>query len=93
MSEQRSEQRHALVLHLASGGEPLVYQLSERSALSLTGRLPVLMSSGGVDNPELADGTSASINFGTVASAHLDRLPAHVRVYGSPDNRTHGFGG
>ncbi|MBM7771197.1 hypothetical protein JOD54_001401 [Actinokineospora baliensis] len=87
-----SEQRHALFLHLSSGGEPLIFSLSERSAKSLGPRLPVLMASGGVDTPELADGTSAAINFGHVASAHLDSLPAHVRVYGTPSNRTHGFG-
>ncbi|GLW91955.1 hypothetical protein [Actinokineospora globicatena] len=87
-----SEQRHALILHLASGGEPLIFSLSERSAKSLTSRLPVLMASGGVDTPELADGTTAAVNFGHVASAHLDTLPAHVKVYGTPSKRSHGFG-
>ncbi|PPK65938.1 hypothetical protein V5P93_000168 [Actinokineospora auranticolor] len=86
-----NETRHALILHLASGGEPLVYALSDRAAKSLAPRLPVLMASAGVDTPELADGTNAAINFGHVASAHLDTLPAHVRVYGSPD-RGVGFG-
>ncbi|SES46489.1 hypothetical protein [Actinokineospora terrae] len=86
-----SEQRHALVLHLASGGEPLIFSLSERSAKSLSARLPVLMASGGVDTPDLADGTTAAVNFGHVASAHMDTLPAHVKVYGTPSNRTHGF--
>ncbi|WP_018683428.1 hypothetical protein [Actinokineospora enzanensis] len=87
-----SEQRHALILHLATGGEPVVFTLSDRGAKSLGSRLSVLMGSGGVDTIELADGNHAAVNFAHVASAHLDVLPAHVRVYGSPEKRTHGFG-
>lgn len=83
---------HALILHLASGGEPLVFALSEKAAKSLAGRLTVLMSSGGVDNPELADGSTVSVNFGLVATAHLAELPAHTRVYGSAKGAAHGFG-
>ncbi|MGQ0839662.1 hypothetical protein [Actinokineospora sp.] len=86
-----SDSRHALILHLASGGEPLVFALSAKSAKSLAPRLPVLLTSGGVDTPELEDGTTVAVNFGHVVTAHLDDLPAHVRVYGSPNKRT-GFG-
>ena len=37
-------------------------RMSEKSAKSLVSRLPVLMGSGGVDNPQLADGRMVAIN-------------------------------
>ncbi|WP_285505107.1 hypothetical protein [Actinokineospora sp. NBRC 105648] len=86
-----SDSRQALLLHLASGGEPLVFSLSDKSAKSLAARLPVLLGSGGVDTLELADGTTVAVSFAHVATAHLDVLPAHVRVYGTP-NKKSGFG-
>lgn len=81
----------ALILHLANGGEPLVFALSDKSAKSLQSRLHVLMSSGGVDSPELADGTTASVNFNLVATAHIDAIPATAHVYGNPKRSGHGF--
>ena len=86
-----SDAKRALVLHIAGGGEPLVFALSERGAKHLVARLPTLMNSGGVDSPELADGSTVSINFGHVVSAHLDELPPLGRVYGSITHRGHGF--
>ena len=83
---------HALILHLAGRAEPLVFALSEKSAKSLESRLPVLMGSGGVDSPELADGRTAAINFGQVATAHIDVLQLNQQAYGSV-RRTTGFGG
>ncbi len=86
-----SDSKKALVLHVAGGSEPLVFALSEREAKSLLGRLPTLMNSGGVDSPELADGSTVSINFGHVVSAHLDDLPPLGRVYGAVTHRGQGF--
>jgi hypothetical protein len=86
-----SESKRALVLHVAGGGEPLVFALSDRGAKSLAGRLGPLMNSGGVDSPELADGSTVTVNFAHVVSAHLDELPPLGRVYGSVTNRGHGF--
>jgi hypothetical protein len=86
-----SENKRALVLHVAGGAEPLVFALSEKAAKTLVGRLGTLMNSGGVDTPELADGSTVAINFGHVVSAHLDELPPLGRVYGSVTHRGHGF--
>ena len=86
-----SDSKRALVLHIAGGSEPLVFALSERGAKSLLSRLPTLMNSAGVDSTELADGSTVSINFGHVVSAHLDELPPLGRVYGSVTHRGHGF--
>ena len=86
-----SDSKRALVLHVAGGGEPLVFALSDKGAKSLTNRLGPLMNSGGVDSPELADGSTVTINFGHVVSAHLDELPPLGRVYGSITHRGRGF--
>ena len=86
-----NDSKRALVLHIVGGGEPLVFALSERGAKSLAVRLPTLMNSGGVDSPELADGSTVSVNFAHVVSAHLDELPPLGRVYGSVTHRGHGF--
>jgi hypothetical protein len=86
-----SEAKQALVLHVTGAAEPLVFALSERAAKSLAARLPALMNSGGVDAPELADGSTVAVNFGHVVSAHLDNLPPLGRVYGSVTHRGHGF--
>jgi hypothetical protein len=83
---------HALILHLAGRAEPLVFALSEKSAKSLVSRLPVLMGSAGVDSPELADGRTVAINFGQVATAHIDELPRGHQAYGAARSGT-GFGG
>ncbi|TCO64473.1 hypothetical protein [Actinocrispum wychmicini] len=80
----------ALVLHLASGGEPLVYALSEEGATALAARLQTLMTSGGVDAPLLADESKVTINFAHVATAHFEEAPSN-RVYGSANKGPHGF--
>jgi hypothetical protein len=86
-----SETKRALVLHVAGSGDPLVFALSDRGAKTLASRLPTLMNSGGVDTPELADGSTVAVNFAHVVSAHLDELPPLGRVYGSVTHRGHGF--
>jgi hypothetical protein len=86
-----SDTKRALVLHVAGGGDPLVFALSDRGAKALAGRLPTLMNSGGVDTPELADGSTVAVNFAHVVTAHLDELPPLGRVYGSVTHRGHGF--
>jgi hypothetical protein len=86
-----SDSKRALVLHISGGGEPLVFALSDRGAKSLVSRLGALMNSGGVDTPELADGSTVAINFAHVVSAHLDELPPLGRVYGSITHRGRGF--
>lgn len=86
-----SDSKRALVLHVAGASEPLVFALSDKGAKSLVSRLGPLMNSGGVDTPELADGSTVAINFTHVVSAHLDELPPLGRVYGSVTHRGHGF--
>ena len=86
-----ADPKRALVLHLSQGGEPLVFALSDKSAQDLDARLTKLLASGQVDGIELADGSSVSINFLHIVTAHLDELPPLARVYGSDQPKRHGF--
>jgi hypothetical protein len=82
--------KNALVLHVATGGEPLVYALSVAEAKELAGRLQTLMTTGAVVTPELEDGSKVAINFAHIVTAHFDELPPMSRVYGAPKT-TRGF--
>ncbi|HEX2134115.1 MAG TPA: hypothetical protein VHH15_21440 [Actinophytocola sp.] len=86
-----AESKRALVLHLANGGEPLVFALSDDGARDLDTRLPELLGGGGVHAPALADGSTVVVNFAHVVTAHLDELPPLARVYGSGQPQRHGF--
>ena len=86
-----ADPKRALVLHLAGGGEPVVFALSEDGAADLANRLEQLVREGLVHAPALADGSTAVVNFGNVVTAHLDELPSNARVYGSGKARVHGF--
>ncbi len=86
-----ADPKRALVLHLAGGGEPLVFALSDEGARDLESRLSQLMAEGKVDAPSLSDGSTVAVNFGHVVTAHLDELPPLARVYGSGQPKKHGF--
>jgi hypothetical protein len=86
-----ADSKRALVLHVANGGEPLVFALSEEGAKTLESRLTQLLADGKVDSPGLADGTTVAVNFAHVVTAHLDELPPLARVYGSGQPKKHGF--
>ena len=86
-----ADSKRALVLHLAGGGEPLVFALSDEGAADLEKKLPDLLGAGQVARPQLADGSSVVVNFAHVVTAHLDELPPLTRVYGSGVPKKHGF--
>lgn len=86
-----ADSKRALVLHLAGGGEPLVFALSEEGATDLDSRLTTLLAGGQVHAPALADGSTVAVNFAHVVTAHLDELPPLARVYGSGQPKRHGF--
>ena len=86
-----ADSKRARVLHLAGGGEPLVFALSDDGAAELDKKLPDLLGGGQVGRPRLADGSSVVVNFAHVVTAHLDELPPLTRVYGSDLPRKHGF--
>jgi hypothetical protein len=76
---------------VANGGEPLVFAVPEAGAGDLEERLTNLLASGQVHGVELADGSTVSINFKLVVTAHVDALPPLARVYGSGQQQRHGF--
>lgn len=86
-----ADPKRALILHMAGGGEPVVFALSEDGAADLTSRLEHLLREGTVHAPTLADGSAVAVNFAHVVTAHLDELPSNARVYGSGRARVHGF--
>jgi hypothetical protein len=86
-----ADPKRALVLHLANGGEPLVFALSADGATELEPKLTDLLAEGRVDTPSLADGSTVAVNFAHVVTAHLDELPPLARVYGSGQPKKHGF--
>jgi hypothetical protein len=86
-----TDPKRALVLHLSNGGEPLVFALSEDGARDLETNLTELVADGRVHAPTLADGSTVVVNFAHVVTAHLDELPPLARVYGSGQQRKHGF--
>lgn len=86
-----ADSKRALVLHVSTGGEPLVFALSEQGASDLDTKLTDLLTEGKVYAPALADGSTVAVNFAHVATAHLDELPPLSRVYGSGQPKRHGF--
>jgi hypothetical protein len=86
-----ADPKRALVLHVSTGGEPLVFALSEDGASDLEAKLTDLLSEGAVFAPALADGSTVAVNFAHVVTAHLDALPPLARVYGSGQPQRHGF--
>jgi len=86
-----ADPKRALVLHVTNAGEPLVFAVPESGVGDLEGRLTKLLASGQVHGIELADGSTVSVNFKLVVTAHLDVLPPLTRVYGSGQPQKHGF--
>jgi hypothetical protein len=85
------DHKRALVLHLAGGGEPVVFALSDEAATELATDLPRQLNERLVTGVKLADGTTAAVNFAQVVTAHLDELHPLARIYGSGQSRKHGF--
>lgn len=79
-----SDPKPALVLHVPTAAEPLMFALDAQQAETILGELPQLMAVGETKTVKLADETSAVINFRHVVSAHVDRVPPLATVYGHP---------
>lgn len=77
-----ADEKPALVVHLAYGGEPLLFALDPEQAGKIGDRLGALLKSGGVESIPTRDGQSVAINFTHVAAAYLDDLQRKGRVFG-----------
>lgn len=72
----------ALVLHLATGGEPLVFALNTEDAGELAGKLHLLLEHGSVEAVRTPEDTRVVINFAHVAAAYVDDLQRRGKVFG-----------
>ncbi|SDZ40725.1 hypothetical protein SAMN05421504_11570 [Amycolatopsis xylanica] len=69
-----ADQKPALVLHLATGGEPLMFALPIDSSDKLGEKLSELVKAGGVESVVTKDNSTVTINFAHVAVAYVDDL-------------------
>lgn len=79
-----SDPKQALVLHLASGREPLLVAVPGDAVDDLAASLPDLIRKGEVETITTANGSTIAVNFAHVLAAHVDRMPGIGQIYGSP---------
>ncbi|MCR6486399.1 hypothetical protein M8542_26575 [Amycolatopsis sp. OK19-0408] len=77
-----ADEKPALVLHLAGGGEPLLFALTTEESGKLASRLTQLVKSGAVEPVTTKDDSVVAINFAHVAAAYVDDLNRKNRVFG-----------
>lgn len=77
-----ADPKPALVLHLATGGEPLLFALTTEESGKLAGRLAQLLKSGAVETVTTKDDSAVAINFAHVAAAYIDDLARKSKVFG-----------
>jgi hypothetical protein len=82
MTDTKTETKPALVLHLASGGEPLLFALDPERAAALSEKLPALVQRGSIETVTTKNDENVTVNFGHVAVAYLDDLQRKSTVFG-----------
>lgn len=77
-----AETRPALVLHLATGGEPLVFAVTSDEADDLAKKLHLLLEHGSVETVRTKEDTTVVVNFAHVAAAYVEDLQRKGKVFG-----------
>ncbi len=77
-----TDQKPALVLHLATGGEPLLFALTVEESEKLQGKLGDFIKTGAVKTLTTKDDSTVAIHFGHVAAAYVDDLNRKNKVFG-----------
>lgn len=77
-----ADTKPALVVHLASGGEPLVFALTDEVAEDLQTRLPALVQHGKTESVRTKEESRVNVNFAHVAVAYVDDLQRKGKVFG-----------
>ncbi|GHF59257.1 hypothetical protein FHX82_000431 [Amycolatopsis bartoniae] len=77
-----ADKKPALVLHLSTGGEPLVFALAEKDADELASKLHLLLEHGSVESVQTKEDNRISVNFAHVAVAYIDDLQRRGKVFG-----------
>ena len=83
MTEARTTpEKPALVLHLVSGHEPLLFALGDQDYASLEPKLAQMVQERDVQTIRTKNGSSVTVNFAHVAVAYLDDLQRNNKVFG-----------
>ncbi|GAA5163384.1 MULTISPECIES: hypothetical protein [Amycolatopsis] len=77
-----ADRKPALVLHLHTGGEPLVFALPDKDADELETKLHLLLEHGSVESVQTKEDTRVWVNFAQVAVAYIDDLQRKGKVFG-----------
>ncbi|MCP2255564.1 hypothetical protein LY13_004342 [Prauserella aidingensis] len=77
-----AETKPALVLHLVSGGEPLVFPLHADAVDEVTSQVNLYLDHGSVQSIRDADDRTVHVNFAHVAAAYVDDLQRSGKVFG-----------
>ncbi|MEU7787052.1 MULTISPECIES: hypothetical protein [unclassified Amycolatopsis] len=77
-----ADPKPALVLHLATGGQPLLFALTTEESGKLAGKLAQLVKTGAVETVTTKDHSEVAINFAHVAAAYVDDLTRKNTVFG-----------
>ncbi|MGH3516892.1 MAG: hypothetical protein ACRDQ7_05645 [Haloechinothrix sp.] len=77
-----ADERPALVLHLAAGGEPLLFALPPEDRAELEKKLHLLLEHGSVETVRTKERSTVSVNFAHVALAYIDDLQRKGTVFG-----------
>ncbi|MFB9906400.1 hypothetical protein [Allokutzneria oryzae] len=84
-------EKKTLVLHQTGVSTPLMFAISDETAVELTGRLPELVRSGTTSSVRCADDSDVVVDFGKIVTAHIGLLPTVGEVYGAPGRRMRGL--
>ncbi len=77
-----AEDKPALVLHLVSGGDPLLFPLRAEDVDELGGQLHLHLEHGSIEKVHTTDGLTVNVNFAHVAAAYIDNLQRRGKVFG-----------
>lgn len=77
-----AEPKPALILHLVSGGEPLMFPLHADSVDEVTKQLSLYLDHGSVQSVTDVNDRVVHINFAHVAAAYVDDLQRSGKVFG-----------
>ncbi|MEC3975686.1 hypothetical protein [Amycolatopsis sp. H20-H5] len=77
-----TDKKPALVLHLSTGGEPLLFALDAKETQRLEADLTHIVKTGAVTSVQTQDSAKVTINFSQVAVAYIDDLQRKGKVFG-----------
>ncbi|WP_158888553.1 hypothetical protein [Amycolatopsis anabasis] len=77
-----ADTKPALILHLAAGGEPLVFALPTEEETDLESKLAKFLKAGSVETFRTKEGAEVTVNFAQVAVAYVDDLQRKSKVFG-----------